>query len=307
MRTPILLAVLLAAAPVALLGQGPTSSSADAPAVGFRLPDYGSVAQVTRNHLYDKWQFDVSAAMLIVGSTVRIDPDSGTGTEIDLEDDLGLNRTVARPLLAARWRPGHRHEIEVAWVFVNRHGDQTLADTIVVGDTSFSAGARLQSGIRSDQLNLTYRWAFHASETSEVGLGVGLGAQILSLKLDALAGAASGGDTARVEKSYKKNLVGPRPSLGLYGRWRLGERWNIEADARGIYAKISTVTIWDVEAGAGARYWFSNTWGLEAGYTLGLYDMKVDVANSGSVIQYDFAGKFQYSNQKLYLGVNVAP
>jgi hypothetical protein len=306
MRNPLPFVLLLAVAPAGLLAQGPSTPVGDTTTVGIRLPDDGGAAPAVRNHLYDKWQFSASGAALILSTTVRIDSDSGQGTELNSEDDLGLSKTVFRPRLAARWRPGRRHELEASWVFVNRNGDRTLADSIQVGDTSFSAGARVQSKFRNDQILLVYRWAFHASETSQIGLGVGLGAQVFSFKFDATAGAASGGDTVSVQKSVDKRLVGPTASLGLYGRWQLGQDWNIEADLRGIYAKISTVTVWDVEAGAAARYWLSKTWGLEAGYGLGLYDVKVDVSNSGSLIQYDFSGKLKYSTQNVRLGVNIA-
>lgn len=306
MRNPLPFALLLAVAPATMLAQGPATPAGDTTTVGIRMPDYGSAAQAARNHLYDRWQLSASGAVLILSTTIRVDSDSGQGTELNSEDDLGLSRTVFRPRIAARWRPGHRHEIEASWVFVNRTGDRTLADTIQVADTSFSAGARLRSSFRNDQVLVVYRWAFHASEASQIGLGVGLGAQIFSFKFDALAGAASGGDTVTVQKSVDKKLVGPTASLGLYGRWQLGQAWNIEADLRGIYAKISTVTVWDVEAGAAARYWLSDTWGLEAGYGLGLYDVKIDVSNNDSLIKYDFSGKVKYSTQNLRLGVNIA-
>ena len=306
MRSPVLLALALAVAPAALHAQGPTVSPGDTTAVGIHLPDYGAAAQLTRNHLYDKWQVNVSAAALILSTTVRVDPDSGEGTEVNSEDDLGLSKVVLRPRIAGRWRPGRRHELELSWVFVKRSGDRTLSGDIDVGDTTFTAGARLDTRIRNDQVGLVYRYAFHATETSQIGLGVGLGAQIFHFEFDGRAGAASGGDTTTVEKSAKKKLIGPTGSLGAYGRWQLGPAWNIEADLRGIYAKISTITVWDLELGGNVRYWLSDTWGLEAGYGLGLYDVKVEVSNDDSLINYDFAGKVRYSNQNLRFGVNIA-
>ncbi|MFL5506221.1 MAG: hypothetical protein ACJ8AU_05025 [Gemmatimonadales bacterium] len=306
MRFPVLLALSLAIAPTMLRAQGPTLPLGDTTTVGVRMPDYGAAAQVTRNHLYDKWQFNVSAAALIISTTVRVDPDSGEGTELNSEDDLGLANVVLRPRLAARWRPGARHELELSWVFVKRSGERTLEDEFEVGDTTFSAGARIGTSIRNDQIGLVYRYALHSSETSQLGLGVGLGAQIFHFEFDAIAGAASGGDTTIVEGSAKKKLIGPTGSLGVYGRWQLSPAWNIEADLRGIYAKISTVTVWDLELGGNVRYWLSDTWGLEAGYGLGLYDVNVEVSNDGSLLNYDFAGKIRYSNQNLRFGVNIA-
>ena len=306
MRFPVLVALSLAIAPATLRAQGPTLPLGDTTTVGIRLPDYGAAAQLTRNHLYDKWQLNVSAAALILSTTVRVDPDSGDGTELNSEDDLGLAKVVLRPRLAARWRPGRRHELELSWVFVKRSGDRTLSRDIEVGDTTFTAGARLESSIRNDQVGLVYRYAFHASETSQIGLGVGLGAQIFHFEFDATAAVASGGDTTVTQGSAKKKLIGPTGSLGAYGRWQLGPAWNIEADLRGIYAKISTVTVWDLELGGNVRYWLSDTWGLEAGYGLGLYDVKVEVSNEDSLINYEFAGKVRYSNQNLRVGVNIA-
>ncbi len=67
---------------------------------------------VPRSHLYDRFQATASGTLLVLGTKIRIDPDTGEGTEIDLEDNLAIGSTTLQPRLALRWRPGRRHELE---------------------------------------------------------------------------------------------------------------------------------------------------------------------------------------------------
>jgi hypothetical protein len=66
-------------------------------------------AQDLDPRLYPKFDLDASGTLLVLGETIRIDPDSGTGTEIDAEDVLGVSTTSFQPRAALRWRPGRRH------------------------------------------------------------------------------------------------------------------------------------------------------------------------------------------------------
>ena len=91
--------------------------------------------EVPRSHLYDKFQVSASGTLLVLATKIRIDPDSGEGTEIDVGDNLGIGSTTLQPRLALRWRPGRRHEIEGGYQWAKRSGEAVLQDTIVFRDT----------------------------------------------------------------------------------------------------------------------------------------------------------------------------
>ena len=86
------------------------------------------------SRLYDKWQIDLSGAVVIMGTNIRVDGDNGEGTEIDAEDVLGLSREKIQPRVSVRWRPGHRHEIELGYQFARRTAEKPLQRDITFGD-----------------------------------------------------------------------------------------------------------------------------------------------------------------------------
>src|SRR5689334_18420055 len=73
-------------------------------------------AQQLENHLYPKFELGVGGTLLRLSETIRIDPESGgEGTEINVEDVLGVSRSTLQPRVAFRWRPWRRHEFEVGF------------------------------------------------------------------------------------------------------------------------------------------------------------------------------------------------
>jgi hypothetical protein len=255
------------------------------------------------DHLRDRWQLSVAGSGFRAATTMRIDASDGSaGTEVST-DDLGLAETGFQPRFAARWRPGRRHEVEAVYQLVRRSGERVLADTLVFRDTSYAAGLRVQSHVKSDVASLTYRFAFRMRERNQIGLAVGLGALNFATTIDAVAGATTGGpDTSIVEYSRSGSTLAPTFAAGLYGRWRTGDRWYIEADARALYVPVDRITVAVVEGGGVVRYFVSPKFGLEFGYALNAVGLRLDPKSDGSGL----AGKIRLGIQTIRLGVVAA-
>ena len=106
------------------------------------------------NHLRDTWDFTLSGASVILSSDLRVDGDQQQGTTIDLESILGLEKDKFQPRLAATWRPGRRHELEVGYQFVRRNASQVLTRDIVFRDSTYQVGRSVHTTFDSDQLFL---------------------------------------------------------------------------------------------------------------------------------------------------------
>jgi hypothetical protein len=250
--------------------------------------------EVSQSHLYDRFQVSASGTLLVLGTTIRIDPDSGEGTEINLGDDLGVGSTTLQPRLALRWRPGRKHELEGGYQWAKRSGETVLRDTIVFRDTAYAAGLRVNSSSGTSQMFLTYRYAFKADDRTQIGAAVGLGLIFLRQEITATAGATTGGpDTAIVQFSRNGDVNGPTGSIGGYGRFRLGDKWYLESDLRAIYLKIDNIKAGVVELGAAGRYFLSNKVGLELGYGLGFYQVNIEGTNNFAGI--NRTGKISYT------------
>ncbi len=117
--------------------------------------------------LYDKWQISPSLTAAILNTSIRIDSERlGVGTELDAEDDLGLEETEIQPRAAFRWRPGRKHELEGGFQFAERNAEKSLDRDITIADTTFNAGAAVAVTFNTNQAFLNYRYALLANERS---------------------------------------------------------------------------------------------------------------------------------------------
>jgi hypothetical protein len=250
-------------------------------------------AQSSVGSLYDKWQLDLSGALVIMGGSIRVDGSQGQGTDINT-DDTGLPREKFQPRASVRWRPGHRHELELGYQLARRSNERTLDRDVIFGDSTFHVGADVDTKFRTDQAFLTYRYAFQARERSQLGVGVGVGVLPFKFELDVL-----GTGSNAVTSSGVKTFTGPTASLGVYGRWLLGERWYLESDIRGIAIKVDRIKASVVEGNLAGRYFFSNRFAADLGYGISSIRLTVDPRENGQ----GFTGKIKYPLQHVRLGL----
>lgn len=259
-----------------------------------------------RNHSYDKFQINLSGTSVLLGTTIRVDGSQGNGTELDAEGDLGLARSKFQPRFSLRWRPGRRHELELGYQFARRTGEKVLEKEITYGDSTYQAGLTVRPTFNSDQGFLIYRFAFTAKDRTQIGATLGIGPYFFKMGLDALASVSSGSQSREVDFSQSKSLVGPTAALGLYGRFRVGDRWYIDGDIRAIKITVDRFAATVVDVGATGRYFVSRVVGLEAGW--GFAGIKVDVAEKADAGATGLvSGKIKFNQQNFRLGVVIAP
>ena len=253
----------------------------------------------TTSRLYDKWQIDLSGSVLVMGTDIRVDGSNTDGTEIDGEDVLGLSREKIQPRVSARWRPGRRHEIELGYQFARRTGEKTLQRDVVIADSTYTVGLNLQTTLRTDQVFVAYRFAIRARERTQLGVGVGVG--VFPFKLDVERLVSAGGSD--VASSNERSLTGPFGSVGVYGRFLLGDRWYLEGDLRGIAIEIDRFEAGVVEGNLAGRYFLSDKWAMELGYGLSAVTLTVNPPEDRE----GFFGRLEYPVHHVRLGVVLTP
>jgi hypothetical protein len=253
-------------------------------------------AQLYPNHLKDRWELTLSGATVVLASEVRVDGET-QGTTINVERILGLDKNKIQPRLAVAWRPGRRHQIEVGYQFVRRDAEKILTQQFTFRDSTYRVGERIRTSFDSDQLFVNYRWAFKASDRSEFGLGLGLGALLFDIGLDVLAGT-SGGSSVQFARS--KSFTVPSGSLGFYGKWAFGARSYVDADARAVKIDVSSLNATIYESGLGYRFFFTPRFGAETGYGISWYDLHVTTTKSDGSDVFTFV---KYSLQNIRLGI----
>lgn len=260
-----------------------------------------------KNHLYDKWQVGVAFTTVLNGSDARVDgADGSLGTTLNFRDILGISSATIQPAVGLRWKPGRRTEFDVGYQWLNQSGNRSISvDELIIGGDTVSGDLRIKSKIGSDNATLQFKYSLFAAERHNIGLALGLGAILFDVNFDVAGGACAGTNCVSDSLSVSKKLTGPTASLGAFGRWRVGNRWYLGADARGLGARIDRFDISVFEGDATGQYFLSDRWGLElAGFYTNV-SVKVGAQSSG-VVADDLVGKVAYSYSSVRLGVLAA-
>jgi hypothetical protein len=158
------------------------------------------------------WEFLLGGYLSTHDSTLRVDSRStGNGTEIDLEDDLGFNKSLNTVRLDAIWRFRPRHRADFAYYRLSRGASRALDRTIEIGDKIFPEGTPVAS-----ELELTiYKASYTYSIVQNSRLDVGLSAGLHILEWESRVAAETIGLTQSSE------LLAPLPVLGVRGNWAI--------------------------------------------------------------------------------------
>jgi hypothetical protein len=233
---------------------------------------------------YERLKLRVAGFLAGSSTEVRLDAAEGEfGTELDFEDDLGLDDRDVLPAFDASYRFNRKSRIEASYFSLNREGTRELEATIEFGDRTFEANSQVTSHFDTDIFRVSYAFSFVNNPQAEFGFSAGLHI------LDVATGLANQGATIVIEKDT--DITAPLPVFGLHGGYAFSPV--ISAWGRGQLFAISI----DRYSGAlldlygGLQYDFSPHFGIAGGYQF--YHVDVDVEGERG----QFVGKVKFDYQ----------
>jgi hypothetical protein len=149
-------------------------------------------------------------------STTRLDSDEGggDGTEINLEDDLGLEGSTSVARLGGYFWFNERHRIDLSWFDLSRDASKQIQETIEFGDEIFSINTVLESESNLRIVKTDYTFAVMNRDRGYLGITGGLYVASTSLDLRvANAGIAEESD-----------VTAPLPVFGVRGDYEITDR-----------------------------------------------------------------------------------
>ncbi len=151
----------------------------------------------------------------------RLDSDSHNGTDIDMEDDLGLERymTVAR-LSGYVWITP-RHRIDASLFDLSREASKKIEKDIAIGNKSFAIDSDVSTHNELEIYKLDYTFAPLSRDRGFLGIVAGLYVARTGVALS---------DTAR-GTAESRQLTAPLPVFGLRGEYAFGERFTLRGAA----------------------------------------------------------------------------
>lgn len=220
-------------------------------------------------------------------TVMRVDGTTGSGDQVNLEEDLGF-KDQQRFRLDFDWRFAQNHKLRVLWFNNDRSAVRTLSQTITIGDTTYPAGTSVTTNLNTDILELAYEYSFWRGEDWELTGSAGLHTLVFEYDVDGL-----------VDTPPEADATGPLPVLGLRYQKRFGDAWYL--DLQGQYFAIA---IGDIDGRiddykVALTYRFGGHWGVGAGYNQ--FTTRIEGTDPNS---FDGVFQWQYGGPMLFVAAN---
>ena len=169
-------------------------------------------------------RFSASLGIFITdrNSDTKIDGSAGNeGTDVDLEDDLGLDPSNTVFRLDAYFNFNERHRIDFSWFDLSREADKQIQSDIAWPATLFPIDTVLTSDFDLSIYKASYTWSFLRRDRGFLGATAGLYVMDVTTRLEGnLIGLREVAD-----------VTAPLPVIGLRGQYDLSEKWSFRGSA----------------------------------------------------------------------------
>jgi hypothetical protein len=180
----------------------------------------------------DRFSIELGVFLEAFETTVRLDSETlGKGTEIDVENDLGLSTDQNNFRFDGTFRITRKQRLEFGYTSWNRDGDRVIDTEIHFGDEIYPVNTTIRSMNATDVYKLAYKYSFLNGERFETGLSFGVSVFDIATSLSA---EAVGGGT----QFESVTTVGAVPLLGGFFDWKIGD--NLVLQTTGELFDLST-------------------------------------------------------------------
>lgn len=241
----------------------------------------------------ERFKFVAGWFLPAFGTDVRIDGDTETGDDVNLEDDLGLDGDQSGALLGFEWRMAKRHRLGLTWSQFSQNATRVIDEDITIGDETFPIDASLSSRWTIDLIPLTYSYSFLQSEKNELAATFGVHVDRFSLRVV----GRSGDDELIGETDSSADL--PLPLLGLRYDHNFSDTWSAGVSASYFTIEFGESTL-DAEGSlyngkAYVEYRFRGRYG--AGLAIDAFKLDLEATKN----RFTGAYEYDYWGPQLYL------
>ncbi|MFN7986624.1 MAG: hypothetical protein U0529_04070 [Thermoanaerobaculia bacterium] len=255
----------------------------------------GSQDWVAVKGMDERFRLDLGGFFQKFETTIRIDSEKyGRGTEVNLEDDLGLSSDQANFRADGYWRFGRHGRLDFAYTGWNRQADHVLDRDVTIGDTTYHAGASVDSTLRVKLVELYYGYSFWNTPKFEAGLQIGLSAMFNKVQVDGTGTISGGGQsTGGSFSSEDRSLTAPVPAIGVQVRYTIVPKLLVSGRLRGLGATIDNVKASSTQGRVALDYYPWKNVGFGAAYDY--MDIKIEKQSDPTTeLDYKFSGPMAY-------------
>lgn len=180
----------------------------------------------------DRFRVEVSLLGASIDTKLRVDESlTLPGTEVDAEDDLGLDDSALMPQAELTLLPGKHHLIRLSGLSSRRAAQKIIEKEIFFDDEVYEPGERVDSELNLTLFGLTYGYRFLVRDRAELTATFGI--QIANVEANAVV-------RSRVLRESESG-VAPLPLLGVEGRYDFNDRWSAEGRLQYLSVDIEDV------------------------------------------------------------------
>jgi len=217
-------------------------------------------------------------------SDTRIDGDGGLGSDIDLENDLGFDKSDTVFRLDGSWRFAQNHRIDFSAFDLSRDAVKTIEREITIGDTTYEIDTSVEGNLDLNIYKLAYPWMFKRTGRNFLGASAGLYVADIGTQFRGPFGV----------NPESNDITAPLPVFGLRGAWYFTERWSVRGSAELFVFEYDAFdgALYDVFAGI--DYGFNDLVSLGLGFNAVQFDLGFSDDRLSGDLDWGYAGAMLY-------------
>lgn len=233
---------------------------------------------------WDRFQIALGNYVTNIDSEIALDPSGGAGgTQINLEELLGLSKQQDIFRLDGYWRFNLKHRIAFGYYGVSRQSLGSVDREFVFGDTTVTIDSDVKTVFDAPVISAAYQYAMVNTPKIESGVTVGLSA------LDFKASLAVTDNVAMTTASEEASAVIPLLVVGYYSSVTIKPKWFFDYSLSFFGGSYSGYAGTLVSGGIASSYYPVKHFGFGGAYSI--YRIDVDVTTD------DFNGSLNYYNR----------
>jgi len=238
----------------------------------------------------DDTKFSLSIGVFLAdrNSDARLNGTAGIeGTPVDLEGDLGLNRSDSVFRIDGYYRFNKKHRLDFSAFDLSRTASKVIEKDIQWKDTLFPIDTTVDSDFDLAIYKLAYTWSFMRRDKGYLGLTAGLYIADFRTRLEAEAIGALESD----------GVTAPLPVIGLRGQYDFTEKLSFRASGEifAIEYEEYSGSLYDIYAGLDYQFFKHvaigigiNAVKLDVGISKDSFDGNVDWRYDGGLVFFKF-------------------
>jgi len=216
-----------------------------------------------------------------IDSQIRISNNQGQGTLIDLEDDFGLDDSIASLRVQGHYRFNPEHRFIYSFIDASRDASNVVERDIIFDDKVFPAGSLVTADFSVQLIKLLYAYSFFQNNKMDLGFSTG----VVGLKLDTTLASPL------VDRKEDSSFL-PLPVVGFRGMYVYNKKILMTADIDYFKINESKVDAEVIDWSLAIEYGVYKK--IALGLAYGNFDLDGEKKNDNDKFSFDIEGFFVY-------------